>query len=69
MKPNLAFALELREGGDKGGNVWESGKERGKKIKVSKRHDAKVETLDVFVFSRKTEKSMKLEIQGYKRIA
>lgn len=42
MKPNLAFALELREGGDKGGNVWESGE--GEKSKVSKRHDAKVET-------------------------
>lgn len=27
MKPNLAFTLKLREGGDKGGNVWESGKE------------------------------------------
>lgn len=30
MKPNITLTLQLKEGGDKGGNVWESREEKAR---------------------------------------
>lgn len=46
MKSNITLTLKLKEGVDKGGNVWES---RELKSKVSKRQNAKAETLDLLL--------------------
>lgn len=51
MKPNINSTLELKEGRDKGRNEWENGEG---KSKVSKRQNAKAETLDcLFLENRK----------------
>lgn len=57
MKPNNTLTLQLKESGDKGGNVWESReeeKERGKMPRLRHRPS----------FPKKTGELVK--IQGYK---
>lgn len=61
MKLSIPFTLELKEGGNKVGNVWESKEEN------ARLPGGTVPRLRPFLFPQNTEKSVKPNIQGYKQ--